>query len=538
MFEYVDSPLTWTNFGDNPELLRLVYDADPALIFVKDRQGRFVFANKALADIYGTTVEDLLGKTDADFNPSMAEIEHFLTDDLYVMDRREELFIAEESVTDDSGNIVWLQTIKRPIIDACDVCNHVLGVSFDITARKQAELRERELQLRLARSQRMESLGVMAGGIAHDLNNILGPLVAYPELIRSKIGGDPAAGQLLTDMAQATSRAAAVIQDLLTPARRGSYHLGPISVNDVVREFLQSPCCRRLQSGQPEVLVTTSLAQDLPLALGSSPHYYQVVMNLVTNAFEAMSGPGQLTVATRCEKRAAESAGFFCGIPAADPVAANYVMLEVADTGEGIPADRLGSIFEPFVSSKVLGRSGSGLGLSVVYGVLQDMNGHVDVQSEPGAGTRFLVGLPACHAGGAAQASAEDGDLAGTGTVLIIDDLASQRMLGARVLGALGYSVLTAGHCAEALRILSESAQVDLVLIDMLLQDHPDGLDTFRAIQAVRPGLPCIIVSGYAESDRIHSACAEGAFGLVKKPYTQQSLGMAIRRALGAGRGG
>jgi CheY-like chemotaxis protein len=260
-------------------------------------------------------------------------------------------------------------------------------------------------------------------------------------------------------------------------------------------------------------------------------------MNLVTNAFEAMTGPGQLTVATRCEERAADSTGFFCGIPAANHAAARYVMLEVADTGEGIPADRLGSIFEPFVSSKVLGRSGSGLGLSVVYGVLQDMDGHVDVQSEPGRGTRFLVGLPTCHAVGTAQESAEAGELAGTGTVLIIDDLASQRMLGARVLGALGYSALTAGHCAEALRVLSESGQVDLVLIDMLMQDHPDGLDTFRAIQAVRPGLPCIIVSGYAASDRIQTACAEGAFGLVKKPYTQQSLGMAIRRALGAGPG-
>jgi two-component system cell cycle sensor histidine kinase/response regulator CckA len=528
MADGADSLHQSTNFSDNPELLRLLYDVDPALVFVKNRQGHFVFANKALANIYGTTVENIQGKTDADFNPDRGEIEHFLANDLHVMDSREELFIAEEHVTDAAGNGVWLQTTKRPVIDADDRCDYVLGVSFDITARKQAEFRERELQSRLAQAQRMESLGVMAGGIAHDLNNILGPLVAYPELIQRRIGDDPTTRQLLTDMAQATSRAAAVIQDLLTLARRGIHDLKPINLNDVLSEYLRSPGLRSLQSRQPDVHIQTDLAPELPAALGSSPHFYQVIMNLVTNAFEAMVNGGQLTIATRCEKLE-QSFTAHCEIAKGD-----YVLLEVTDTGEGIPADQLGSIFEPFVSSKVLGRSGSGLGLSVVYGVIQDMNGHIDVHSKPGEGARFLVGLPSLAHGTTAQEAVDVMAPRGTGTVLIIDDLASQRNLGSRVLEALGYKVLVAANCADALKTLRELPAIELIMIDMLMPENPDGLDTFRAIQEIRPGLPCLIVSGYADNGRIRTACAEGVLGVVTKPYTQQVLGRAIRMALGS----
>lgn len=140
-----------------------------------------------MANVYGCGVEELLGKTDADFNPDIDEIEHFLVDDLKVMDSREELFIAEEKVTGPEGGAVWLQTIKRPLIGDDGDCKHLMGVCVDIAARIKAEERERELGERLARYERLDSLGVMAGGIAHDLNNILGPLVGYPDLIRLQV---------------------------------------------------------------------------------------------------------------------------------------------------------------------------------------------------------------------------------------------------------------------------------------------------------------------------------------------------------------
>ena len=177
----------FSNITEDPTLLRLLYDSNPTLVFVKDRKGRFVFANKALADVYNVSVENLIGKTDADFNPEIDEIEHFIQDDLRVMDEQTELFIPQEKVSGPDGSLVWLQTTKRPLVDEDGTCNHILGVCVDITERVTAEERERNLRKRLDRYQRLDSLGVMAGGIAHDLNNILGPLVAYPDLMRLQL---------------------------------------------------------------------------------------------------------------------------------------------------------------------------------------------------------------------------------------------------------------------------------------------------------------------------------------------------------------
>ncbi|MFT5285339.1 MAG: two-component system cell cycle sensor histidine kinase/response regulator CckA, partial [Planctomycetota bacterium] len=247
-----------------------------------------------------------------------------------------------------------MQTVKRPLIDSSGRCDHVLGVCVDITARKQAEDRERDLRESLARAQRLESLGVMAGGIAHDLNNILGPLVAYPDLIRTLVD-DPKALDLVSDMEKAAGHATAIIQDMLTLARRGVYEFAPMSVNDIVSEYLELAAYRRLTQAHPEVVLTLDLAPDLPKALGSLPHYLQAVMNLITNAYEAVEGLGSVTIRTGVEQ-VPEHLTPFTTVNEGE-----YVFFEVTDSGVGINETDIHNIFEPFFSSKKLEGSGTGL---------------------------------------------------------------------------------------------------------------------------------------------------------------------------------
>jgi len=518
----------FSNFLEDPELLRLLYDINPTLVFVKDRQGRFVFANRALADVYGTTVEGLVGKTDADFNPEIDEIEHFLADDLKVMDTQEELFIASEKVTDEDGSTVWLQTIKRPLVDKKGNCNHLLGVCVDITARIKAEARERDLRDRLSRSERMESLGVMAGGIAHDLNNILGPLVGYPDLLLDMLEQDSEACELVQDMRSSSLRAAAVIQDLLTLARRGTFEAEAISVNDAVEEFLRSATHRELAADYALVRTIVDLGAGLPLIMGSHNHFYQVTMNLVRNAYEAMPEGGTLSVAT-----GEETLGDDLVVAFGEIGPGRYVYLDVRDTGEGIAEDERKRIFEPFYSTKSQNGRGTGLGLAVVFGILHDMNGSVQLSTEPGAGTAFRLRFPAVgeDAGSGRRAITEQ--VRGEGHLLVVDDLLSQRHLAERMLGALGYTVVTAASGDEAVRMLRNGTRFDLAVIDMIMPGV-DGLDTFRAIHAEVPGLPCLIASGYAEGSRISAALSEGAAGFVKKPFTQAVMGRGIKDAIGS----
>ena len=509
-------------FGDNPQFLRLIFDVSPNLIFVKDRQGRFVFANKALADVYRTDVKGLIGKTDADFDPEITEIEHFLADDLHVMNSLQERFIAEEQVTDPRGGSVWLQTTKRPLIDSSGRCDHVLGICVDITARKQAEEREHDLRESLARAQRMESLGVMAGGIAHDLNNTLGPLVAYPDLIRKQIDNADALN-LLSEIQTAAEHAGAIIQDMLTLARRGVYDFAPMNVNDVVGEYLGSAAHGRLVQVHDNVSLTLNLTEAPPLTLGSRPHYLQAVMNLVTNAYEAIEGKGSVTITTGVEQLPDQLTPF------AEATEGEYIFFDVADTGIGIFETDINSIFEPFYSSKNLEGSGTGLGLSVVFGVMKDMNGHIDVKSERGVGSRFRIRLPLLVVQDAGFEAEGDELLSGSGMVLVVDDLASQRLLATRMLEALGYEVVTASCREEAIPLLESHPQIEIALIDMVMPNHADGLDTFREIHRIAPHVRCVLVSGFAENERVSAAMSEGALGFVKKPYTQATVGKKIR---------
>jgi len=397
----------------------------------------------------------------------------------------------------------------------------------ELAAEKQevelARGRELELLEKLARSHRLESLGILAGGVAHDLNNILGPLVSYPEIIAKKL--PPEAREirgLLTRVSDSARKAAGVIRNLLALGRRGNINLSPVDLNLILGDYLESFDFQALQQRVTHVKLRQELGSDLGAISASSHHLTQVIMNLVINAHEAMSDPGDLLVQTQLVHLAEPFAGYQTVEPG------RYARLRVKDNGHGISPGILGHIFEPFFTEKQMGTSGSGLGLAVVYGLMQDLGGRIDVHSTKGEGACFDLYFP-CLQDLPVIDDVASPSIVGQQRILVVDDLRVQRELASIVLESLGYTVESAENGHQALEILDRHT-FDLVILDMIMEENFDGLDTYREIIIRNPHQKCIIASGYAENDRVKQALLAGVGGYVAKPYTIDVIGTAIRK--------
>ncbi len=387
---------------------------------------------------------------------------------------------------------------------------------------EQETTQRRQAEQRAERARRMEAIGLMAGGVAHDLNNILSGLTTYPEFLLMQVGTDsPLRGPLLS-IEESGRRAAAVVADLLTVSRGVACVKEPRELSGIVQAYLNSPEARLLKVEYPEVKLASDL-QARGSCLCSATHLHKVLMNLVTNAVEAINGPGQVLIRTR-DENPGEGAGHLSAGPC--------VVLTVEDTGPGIQAQDLPHIFEPFYSRKKLGRSGTGLGLAVVWNAVQDHGGDITVASSP-QGTIFTISLPACAEGEATAAMDEmvsADELQGSGSVLVVDDEMMQREVAAKMLKMFGYQVYVVASGEEALTFLQHQP-VALVLLDMMM-DGMNGVETFSAIRAMIPGQKAIIVSGYSGSSEFDQARELGVCSLLQKPYSMVQLGQAVRLAL------
>jgi PAS domain S-box-containing protein len=356
--------------------LRKVIDLNPGFIFAKDREGRFTLANQSVADAYGTTVDGILGKRDADFNPDMAEVEHFRKMDLQVMDAKEIRFIPEEKITDAHGKVRWLQTMKIPIVDDHGGANQVLGVSSDITERKA-------LEHRLTQAQKMESIGTLAGGIAHDFNNILGIILGYAAMLDGPQVDPNAISKNSEAIVQAARRGSGLVRQLLAFARKSESRFEVMQINNVVQEIV-----KLIGETFPRVIeVTPELEPNLPKITADYNQIHQVLLNLCVNARDAMPSGGKLTV------RTALVPGISLRTSFPKSVQLHYVLVTIADTGAGMDPATVQRIFEPFFTTKDIGK-GTGLGLSMVYGIVENHNGFIDVESHQGKGSEFHVYLP------------------------------------------------------------------------------------------------------------------------------------------------
>lgn len=412
----------------------------------------------------------------------------------------------------------------------------IVVIFRDVSTRIQAEDRERELQARLSRSKRMEALGILAGGVANDLRNILGPIVDYHDTIMKNLPPDSPLRADLAIINNSSHKALDIVRDLLTLGRIGHVPMEAQALNDIVDDCWQAPWFQALKAKAPLVTVESRLAPGLPPLEGSRLHLQAIVMNLINNAFDAMPDGGRLTLTATLEEAARPLEGY----EIVDP--GKYVVLRVTDTGAGIREEDLNQIFEPFYTKRSLGwQSGSGLGLAVVYGVVKAHKGFLDVSSALGKGSEFVVYFPVAPAPAPAPADAahRPGPAAdrGTETILVVEDDEEQRRAVVRWLRSHGYKALAAPNGREAFDIFQNEtgalgAPIDLVLLDMIMGDEWDGLDTYRNILAANPKQKAIIISGFAVTGRIQEALRLGAGQYLQKPCSMEDIGKAVRLEL------
>jgi two-component system cell cycle sensor histidine kinase/response regulator CckA len=423
------------------------------------------------------------------------------------------------------GELRQVSISAAPYLDDRGNVGGAVGVFTDITELKKAQEEGQRLREKLANAQRMESLGVLAGGVAHDLNNILGPLVGYPEVIKRRLPPDSSVRDQIAKIEESAKRAAEVVQDLLTMGRRGRYEMAHTDLNRIITSYLESPDFVRQRSRFPKVRTKVQLDPAVPPVYGSDAHLSKVLMNLVINALDAMPDGGTLTIKTECQHLTKLFGGY-------DNIEhGRYNILTVTDTGIGIDEADSKRIFDPFFSKKKLGKSGSGLGLSVVYAVVKDHNGYVDVRSELAKGSDFIIYLPALETGAATGEQKPVYDIKGNEKILVVDDVAEQRELAVTLLSSLGYQMTSVASGREAVAYLKDN-DCDVVVLDMIMEPDFDGLDTYRELIQMHPGQKAVIVSGFSQTDRVREAEKLGVTKYVKKPYTMQSLGKAIREVL------
>lgn len=478
-----------------------------------DGEGTTVFVNRAMAEMLGHSVEEMEGE------PFRA----FIDDDAWLPfveataegcrqgagPRRELRFRHGD------GTERWARVSVSPELDRRGRFAGTLGVVADATEQKLAEEQ-------LLRSQRLETAGRIAAQVAHDFNNLLSPLIGYPDLIRRQLPAGHQALAYCEDMQEAALQMADINQDMLALGRRGRLSPQPADLNRLVRQAIdQMPAPAR------------SLKVDLDLDAGLLPvggapaQLLRAIANLVANGREAMQDRGRLTLRTDNVYLDEPTGG-------AGPIeVGEYAKLTVRDTGCGIPREVRGRIFDAFFTTKTNGeRRGCGLGLSVVRAVVEDHGGFIDLESEVGKGTTFTLYLPASR--DLPEERSGEEPPRGTETILVVDDDRLQREIVRELLGALGYRVEVAPS-GEAATARLRGQRVELLILDMVMPQGMDGLESYRRALEARPGQRALLLSGYAEAERVREAQKMGAGAFLSKPVTLERLAWAVRRELDRG---
>ena len=527
-----------SGWHDSRARLQAVIHSIPDLVWMKDPDGVYLLCNGRFEQFFGAPASDILGKTDADFLPP-EQVAFFRDHDNRAMELDRPTMNIEEVKFASDGHREILETIKTPLRDENGNISGVLGIGRDISARMEAEQDLRENEEKLRDAQRMESIGRLAAGVSHDLNNLLTPILGYTEVLASGLGPESPHQETLAHISYAGGRAKELISQLVAFARKQTLQYRTVDLNGSARNLLKLLD----HSLRPNINVRLELDDSLPHIRADEAQIEQVVMNLALNAVDAMPAGGDLVIATTANQAPDTLGDYREALP--------WVRLEVHDTGTGMDRETMSHIFEPFFSTK--GKLGTGLGLATVHGIIKQHGGEVVVESEPGRGTSFLIYLPALEPNGEqppVETLEEDGsdpvpsepaESDGPATILVVEDDENVRCFATTILARKGYQVLSAGSSEEALSLIETlGTPIDLLLTDMVMPGI-SGQELCSRMMEVQPGLPVLFMSGYSDLDmsRDWECCPGEAF--LSKPFLPEQLLSSINgllaRARSSGKG-
>lgn len=494
---------------------QLVLDYIPQFVFWKDRRSVYLGCNRNFAEVAGVhSVEDIVGKTDYDLAWKREEAEFFRTVDEQVMSADKAQSHIEEPQLQADGKQAWLDTSKIPLHDEAGNVVGILGMYEDITERKAA-------QERLFQAQKLESIGQLAGGVAHDVNNMLTVIAGAAQMLAEDTADQPALRALAGDILDATQQASGLTQRLLDFSRSGTQTREPVDINAIVR----SAVALLKRTVDRKIDITTGLDARENALRGDPSQLQNMVLNLGLNARDAMSDGGELHLAS-------ENFELEAGDPRLDGASLRpgpYVALTVRDQGTGMTAEVAARAFEPFFTTKRVG-SGTGLGLAAVYSAVVDHGGTVEIQSAPGHGTTVVAWLPVEPGLEVPAALLPNERPRGTGQILVVDDEAMVRVTATKMLVSLGYEVIAVEDGIRAVEMIRTGEVCpDLVLLDMVMPKI-DGRQTLATLREAGSDVPVVFCSGY--SREFVDVVDSNVLGFEKKPYQLSHLAQQVATAI------
>ena len=509
---------------ESEQRYRDLFDSVSDLIYTQDLEGRFITLNQAIAASFGYPREYFVGKSPRDFmRPDERKL--FQTEYLDRLIKGGE-FQGITPYFNRDGEQIFIE-YKSVLVHPREGAPYISGVGRDVTERILASRKLKGLQAQLAQAQKLEAVGTLAGGVAHDFNNILQAFSGYLDLVETEIANNPRLGTHLQETRRILDRAAGLVRRLMTFSRKEKTNLVPVQLNQEITATVKI-----LERVIPRMIkITTDLDPDLALIKGDPSQLEQILMNLGTNAKDAMPEGGSLLIRTRNITLDQDSAEQYLEGKAGD-----YVELTVTDSGQGMDPQIMNHMYEPFFTTKGVGQ-GTGLGLSSIYGIIKEYNGYILCESAPGRGTTFKIYLPELK-GEHKAAATEDHDPAaaagGTETILVVDDEEAVRSLSRDLLSFHGFKVHLASSGEEALETYERLAdEIDLVVLDLGMP----GMGGFKCLEkllVLDPEVRVIVASGYNDQGQIHQIEQAGARGFLAKPYRLSNLLTKVREVLDA----